>query len=102
MIPLTPEPKQYRSLPPEVCYFCKAVTRHWHEPTNTPVCESCAGTHAEFDLTPHMYHIVYGGRKHVEARSMEEAYQTFWLWVKEQVDAGNFGLIVQVDDEEGA
>jgi hypothetical protein len=27
----------------ETCYFCKNPTQHWHRPTNTPVCEVCAG-----------------------------------------------------------
>jgi hypothetical protein len=27
----------------EPCYFCKSPTQHWHRPTNTPVCEVCAG-----------------------------------------------------------
>ena len=45
-----------------------------------------------------MYHVIYGGRKHIQATSEEEAYREFWQWVTEQANAGNFGLIVEVED----
>lgn len=27
----------------ERCVFCRTETRHWHLPSNTPVCECCSG-----------------------------------------------------------
>ena len=47
-----------------------------------------------------IYHIIYGGRKHIEADSEDDAYRLFWQWVIEQAEAGHFGLIV--DSEEDA
>lgn len=26
----------------ERCVFCRVPTRHWHTPTNNPVCPACA------------------------------------------------------------
>jgi hypothetical protein len=36
----------------EACRFCGAGTRYWHRPTNSPVCESCAGTHSVAEMRP--------------------------------------------------
>lgn len=34
----------------EQCYFCKASTRHWHEESNTPICQKCAEEKTDNDL----------------------------------------------------
>ena len=34
----------------EGCYFCKYMTRFWHEETNSPVCSVCAKRHEASEL----------------------------------------------------
>jgi hypothetical protein len=41
--------REFRGLLEE-CYFCRSKTKHWHKPTNTPVCESCAKDHFVGDI----------------------------------------------------
>lgn len=53
MIPIEKEPpelyKEFRKTY-ESCYFCKKNTDTWHEPTNKPVCETCAKAHDVSEL----------------------------------------------------
>lgn len=41
-IKITREPAELAKEVAERCAFCSTRTRHWHEPTNTPVCPPCA------------------------------------------------------------
>jgi hypothetical protein len=34
----------------EACRFCGKGTRYWHQPTNNPVCQSCAAGHTVAEL----------------------------------------------------
>lgn len=36
----------------ERCFFCENPTRHWHRPTNQPICQPCAKTHRVSELEP--------------------------------------------------
>jgi len=51
-IPLIKEQQSASGLfdTPENCYFCKKITRMWHENTNNPVCEQCAKKHRVSEL----------------------------------------------------
>ena len=34
----------------ERCALCSTPTRYWHTPSNTPCCQTCAGTHTVAQL----------------------------------------------------
>lgn len=34
----------------EKCYFCNIQTLYWYEPTNTPVCQTCAKVHEPYEI----------------------------------------------------
>lgn len=51
-IPLVKEPED-TPFGNERCHFCKAVTIHWHENTNNPVCPVCAPRHKVAELPDH-------------------------------------------------
>ena len=50
----------------EKCHFCKTPTRYWHENTNNPVCQHCAGRHKVAELPDYGQGI--RARKRREAR----------------------------------
>ena len=52
-IPLVKESEEIREEFPstiECCVFCKQQTIHWHEDTNSPVCQDCAEKHDVVEL----------------------------------------------------
>ena len=37
----------------EQCVFCGVETKHWHQPTNTPICRGCGAVRSEAEIGPH-------------------------------------------------
>lgn len=54
----------------ERCFFCTKKTTFWHERTNNPVCQLCAGKHKVSELPDHGANI----RKVKKAESAVTAY----------------------------
>jgi len=50
MIKVEHEGEEWDSDIPENCVFCGGVGRHWHKPTNTPMCLGCSISHSETDI----------------------------------------------------